>query len=346
MFFYFSLIVILYLLFTFADSKWLSETQKRILCIIPFILLFLISIFRFDVGYDYFSYYELVTDITDEGAERFEPLSYSFVCLARYLESPCLLFILFGIPTYLPVFWFCHKTKHSQLTFWTFIFLFWLNTFGIIRQAAAMGIILIAISCIYSRKYILYLFLCIVASLFHYTALIMLPFYFIYHHCSWKFVLTGMFVMTISIQAIFSLLINNGIYATYLLGDNEFKGGTVVRFFYIGLTLLLLLLSYKNKILDKLQRSFVILIPSFFFPFILGGALGGRLSLYLYLIFLYLIPVILSHSRKKIRMEIMLLLCVYFFALLYVSSQNPTKSPNIPYQHIFEVDLEHPNFRY
>lgn len=346
MFFYFCLVFVFFMLFAIADCKQLEIWQRRIICAIPFILLFLVSAFRFDVGYDYFAYYGMVTDISDDNIDRLEPLSYLFVLIARYFEAPYLLFILFAIPTYLPVFWFSKQTGYPQLAFWIFVFFFWLDSFGIIRQAAAMGIILIAFQALFEKNFIRYLLLCILASLFHMTALIMLPIYFVYYHCSWKSMLLIMIISLVFLKAIFAVLIENELYVNYLLGDIEYEGGTLIRFFYIGLGLLMLYLSYSNKTLDRLKEKFVILIPSFFFPFMLGGSIGGRLSLYFYMLFIYLIPVVLSHSNKKIRMVVMSFLCLYFFMLLYVSAQNTTRSPNVPYQHIFEVDLENPTFRF
>ena len=343
--FYFGLVAIFFLLFAMAQCRRLEGWQRRVLQACPFILLFFVSIFAFDVGFDYFAYYEIVADVTAEGAERFEPLSYCLVQLARYWGEPYTLFILFGIPTYLPVFWFCRKTGHSKLAFWTFVFLFWLNTFGIIRQAAAMGMILCAIGSMLDKKPIPYILLCVLASLFHLSSLVMLPVYFIYHHCSWKIVLGGVVALIIFFQAVVSILLDNGIYTAYLDGDGEFEGGTLIRFFYIGLGGLLLFLSYKNKTLATTKQAFTVLFPAYFFPLMFGGAMGGRISMYFYLLFLYLIPVVLSHCGKQLRMLFMLMLCAYFFLLLYVSSQNPVRSPYVPYQHIFEVDLEHPKFR-
>lgn len=346
MFFYFFIIFLFFLLFAMADCEILEKWQRRILFAIPFVLLFLISAFRFDVGYDYFAYYEMVTDVYNEKVENFEPLSYLFILIARYFDTPYLLFILFAIPTYLPVFWFCKRTGHPQLALWIFVFFFWLSSFGVIRQAAAMGIILISFQALFERKFKRYLLLCILASLFHMTALVMLPIYFVYHHCSWKAMLLIMIISLVFLKAIFAILIENEFYVNYLLGNVEYEGGTLVRFFYIGLYILMLCLSYANKTLHYLKEKFVVLMPSFFFPFVLGGAIGGRLSLYFYMLFIYLIPVVLSHSSKKIRIAVMSLLCLYFFMLLYVSAQNSTRSPNVPYQHIFEVDLENPTFRF
>lgn len=346
MLFYFFIVFVFFIFFAIADCEKLAKWQRRLLFITPFVLLFLISAFRFDVGYDYFAYYEMITDISDDSVERFEPLSYLFILIARYFDAPYLLFILFAVPTYLPVFGFCKRTGHPQLAFWIFVFFFWLSSFGVIRQAAAMGIILIAFQALFERKFKRYLLLCILASLFHMTALVMLPIYFVYHYCSWKTTLLIMIISLVSLKAIFAVFIENGLYVNYLLGNVEYEGGTLIRFFYIGLYMFMLCLSYANKTLHYLKEKFVVLLPSFFFPFILGGAIGGRLSLYFYLFFIYLIPIVLSHSGKKIRIAVMSILCLYFFMLLYVSAQNSTRSPYVPYQHIFEVDLENPTFRF
>lgn len=344
MLFYILLICIFFLFFTLADYHWENNWQNKILLILPCCILFLVAIFRFDIGYDYPAYYKMATPMYQDELERIEPLSKFLIKTAMSLDRPYLLFILFGIPTYILAFITCYRTGKFQLAFWTYLFLFLLSTFGAIRQAAAMSIIMYAIIAMKNKRLILYLILCFIASLFHLSALIMLPVYFIYHYVSWKVVLSGMIAITIFFSIIISFMLSNNIYSYYLKGDGP-EGGNFTRFFYLGLYLLLFGISYRQHTLTEMRPLFTALIPALFFPFIFGGHLGGRLSWYLYTLFLFLIPHIIGQCGCKLKISFMLMLCAYFFTLLYVSQKAGDKSPYTPYKTIFEVNLNHPIFK-
>lgn len=345
MLFYIILVVIFFVCFVLSDYKWQNKCLKKILLLYPCIILFFVAVFRFDIGYDYPNYYNLIGPSFDQVEfERIEPLAQWIVKIVRYVGEPWLLFVLFGIPTYLLAFWACSKTGHFQLAFWTYIFLFLLDSFSTIRQAAAIALIMWAIIYMKEKKIVLYVVACITASLFHSSALIMLPVYFIYHYCSWRMVLMGMIGFAIFFQIVISVLLDNGLYAFYLKNGNELEGGTLLRFFYILLYVFLFLLSYKKHLVGENKRFFAALLPAFFFPFLFGGHLGGIISSYFYVMFLFMIPQILSKCNAKLKILSMLVLMTFFFAILYIS-QKQDKSPFTPYQSIFEVDLEHPKFK-
>lgn len=345
MLFYIILVISLFVCFTLSDYKWQNNYLKKILLAYPCIILFCISVFRFDIGYDYPNYYNLIGASFDQlEFERIEPLAQCIVKIVRYIGEPWLLFVLFGVPTYFLAFGVCSKTGHFQLAFWTYVFLFLLDSFSTIRQAAAIAIIMWAVIYMQEKKMFPYVVACILASLFHSSALIMLPVYFIYHYGSWRMVLVGMIGFSFLFQIVISVLVDNDLYASYLKNENELEGGTLLRYFYIILYIFLFLLSYKRQLVKENKRFFTALLPAFFFPFLFGGHIGGRISSYFYVMFLFMIPQILSKCSGKLRILSMLVLMTFFFAILYIS-QKQDKSPFTPYQSIFEVDLEHLKFK-
>lgn len=345
MLFYAFILSAFYILFTLGDYKWPNKWQRKILQILPCILLLFIAIFRFDIGYDYPSYYKMATPLYADELERIEPFSRYIIECAKYFEHPYILFILFGIPTYCIVFFVCGKTRSFQLAFWAYVFLFLFDSFGIIRQALAMSIYLYALLCLREKRFFMYILLCILASFFHISVLAMVPVYFIYHYFSIGIVLFSLIGLTIAFPFVISILLDNNLYAYYLHNSEDFEGGSYTRFFYVGIYLILLFLAYKKGLLIETKRLFTVLLPAFFFPFLFGSHLGGRLSSYFYLFFIFLIPQVLSQCCKKIKMAFMLMLCAYFFAFLYVSQRAGDKSPYTPYKTIFEVDLKHPIFK-
>ena len=62
------------------------------------------GIFRFDVGWDYINYYNYIDKIEVNQIIRLEPLSQIFCIIAILFDNPPLLFVLFGLPTYLIFF--------------------------------------------------------------------------------------------------------------------------------------------------------------------------------------------------------------------------------------------------
>ena len=59
-----------------------------------------VGIFRFDVGWDYVNYYNYINLEEWGHIIRLEPLSIVLCVIAIYFNSPPLLFVLFGLPTY------------------------------------------------------------------------------------------------------------------------------------------------------------------------------------------------------------------------------------------------------
>ncbi len=65
-------------------------------------IIILVSILRFDVGWDYPGYYETVYPSLDTYAiDRFEPFNKIICQLVSYTKWPPLLFIIYGLITYI-----------------------------------------------------------------------------------------------------------------------------------------------------------------------------------------------------------------------------------------------------
>ena len=77
------------------------------------ILLVLLVICRYDIGYDYHTYYSFVEDKNVELIEfLFSPFSAYLAYIAVYFDSPHLIFILFGIPTFVLIL--CGISNNSR----------------------------------------------------------------------------------------------------------------------------------------------------------------------------------------------------------------------------------------
>ena len=103
-----------------------------------FVIIF-IGIFRFDVGWDYINYYNYIDKIEVNQIIRLEPLSQIFCIIAILFDNPPLLFVLFGLPTYLIFFHSFKKySVNFQLSVLIFLAFFYLESFTSVRQILAL----------------------------------------------------------------------------------------------------------------------------------------------------------------------------------------------------------------
>lgn len=310
--------------------------------IIAFFIIVFISLLRFDVGWDYETYYQAVADNDIYAIRRFEPLSQLFFYIAFYLSSPQLIFILFGIPTYaLILSTILHHSKNIGFSILLYFCFFYLESFGFIRQALAVAICFWAIKYIQSRRFFPFLFCTVIAFLFHYSAILYLFVYPFYGRAKLKFLIWILPLLFLVREIAFFLLDSIGIYTTYLEELYTMKGGALIRFFYVILFLSLLL--FRRKHLSAIDDFYFFMVGlGTAFPFLLGSHLGVRLSSYFFIYFTLLIPSIIT--EKKIKFVYVLIAVSFLVLTLFMTTRDPIKSQYIPYQFIFEVG-DKPIFR-
>ncbi|GAL65299.1 EpsG family protein [Jejuia pallidilutea] len=152
-----------------------------------YIIIFLFSAFRFDVGYDFPLYYKLVTKqhkFIDAQLDRLEPLSKALIELSYDTGF----FQLFFILTSFIIVFFTYKTIKKNSTdriISTLIFLsfpiFFFNSLSIVRQYVAVSLMFFSYTYIKSRKLIPFLVITFFAFLFHKSAIVAIPLYWIYN---------------------------------------------------------------------------------------------------------------------------------------------------------------------
>lgn len=323
-----------------------NTTRPKEFEYIGVVLIILVSLFRFDVGYDYPAYYSTLWPTLDVvKIERYEPLSLQFFYLTDALKWPPLIFILFGLVTYGFIFYSLRRyTPNFFLATLTFIAFFFFFTLGVIRQGTAIAIVLYGYRYIVKKNFIKYIICVMVASCFHSTAIIAFLIPIIYNYFNFKILIITSIILITGYTALEYLISTYfPIYNIYLKKLDSMEGGNTLKYFYIMLNAILFFLSRKHK-KDIYPLLFISSIGALF-PFILGGHLGGRVANY-FLIFLCIsIPKIFNYYSYKIRIGVGGVLCSFFIALLYVSTGNEVKSPYTPYQTIFTIDYKNPKFK-
>lgn len=169
----------------------MSNKKLRLLFVVMAICIpCLMASYRYGVGTDYDNNYNMFNYYSKMSLNGYlnysnavEPAFYLFSKIAGLFKSYRFFFFLFAVAIYAPIVSFIASGKHRQPIFlMTFIFLLTSFTSGlnIMRQMAAVSICFYSTKFIIEKKHAKYLFGICVASLFHITALVMLPLYYVW----------------------------------------------------------------------------------------------------------------------------------------------------------------------
>lgn len=160
--------------------------------------------------------------------------------------------------SYLYVF----KKRLEDYLLSVFIFItfgFYLFYFNGLRQGLAMALVALATPYLIDKKFLKYLFIVIVASFFHKTALIMILFYF-FIHLKIKFELKALFIFLgsflVSGTAVQYLGSINEKYSSYT-EVSEVKGGYLTLFFYFLISLFSYIFYKKYNVKKIMITTFL-----------------------------------------------------------------------------------------
>lgn len=218
-------------------------------------------------------------------------------------------------------------------------------SFNIIRQSIAALIFLISIPYIINRQFYKYLIFCLIATCFHISALLMIPFYYIpkikikFYGTILVFIVLYIISMLKIDTTLFSTLYDYGVlidrYAKYLIIENEYTHN--LAFLYIPSLLLLIpyiVLNYKSRN-DKLDTYQLLYFIAIIISIIsINLEVLFRFNEYFLNALIIGIPILLAKqtiSLVNIRSYIVIGCCtLYYSAYLYINA-----NAIIPYTLIF-----------
>lgn len=325
-----------------VNNKYLS---KNLSLIFSFVFIILFAMLRFDVGYDYPTYWHSIfPDLNRNEVYRWELFPRFLALFCNKYRYPWIFFVITSVFSYTLVYFGIKKYSVSYFeSIVIYISLFFLSGLSTIRQTVAVSIVFYATRCIFEHKMLKYIVLCIFACLWHKSAFIAIPIYFVYNYINIIFSVILLFIVLILKVFIFKKLKELGLMLSYIDALENLKGGSLMRYFYILITAYLFFISLITGTYNKSKRFFSILILGFAFPIIFGGHMGLRFAEYynIYLCFAY--PVVFSKFKIKERALTLIIFYFVFIFTLHISTSNPTRSPYIPYQTILFIDKE--NFK-
>ena len=215
----------MFLLLTFTKSLDIKSNSNGFGYILASCILLIIAVIRFDVGWDYRSYYTILDEKILAGYIRFEPLCLLLSLIAMHFEMPELFFILSSIIIYTTTFIAFKKFSVSpSLSLIVYLGLFYLISLSIIRQALAISICLYAYKYVISRNFRKFILCIIIATLFHYSAIISLIIYPIFHKYKIKTVIIFLIIAIFSRNIFFFILGYFNLFTAYLDKLNDIEG--------------------------------------------------------------------------------------------------------------------------
>ena len=172
-----------HLLLGFPVLLSLVGYKNKAVRIFSFIWLFLFAALRYSFGNDYSGYHRWYTYIKNGGASPYdgEPL----FTLLNAVSPSYFLLVAFTSAVFVFVVYRLAERELNDFSFALAVFVFCINPYiflmnlSAIRQSLATAVFIIAVEYAIKRKPIHYAALIIIASLFHKSALILFPIYFI-----------------------------------------------------------------------------------------------------------------------------------------------------------------------
>lgn len=332
----------------FGNYKVGGESKHNIMIPLGVIFIIFFSAIRFDIGWDYPSYYYMVfPSLDNEALERMEPLCQLIIKSSYLFGYPPLMFMLFSLFTYgLVGYTIVRHSSNIYISFLIYLTFFYLSSLSIIRQGLAVSVILFALPLLYRKRYLQFGIVSICSCFIHFSSIITLLFIPIYIFTDKKtfwIILTIAFCSMLSLNILVERIFPG--YYSYIENADNYKGGNLMKILMILIVAVVCIGSFKTKDRRLIKMACIGIIGSLF-PFFLGEHIGGRVSMYFFIPLIYFLPQALSLIKiKNIKCIAIIILNFIFLLNLYVDSQNPIKSSLTPYQTVFSVDVNNPKFK-
>lgn len=301
--------------------------------------------FRDKIGTDYKNYVEIYESLTwsKVNIESNIEIGYSFLnmLVKSIVDYYPLLFTLVAFIMYFPIYLACRKeSAYIELSLFLFVcFGLYINSFNIMRQYMAAGIIFYAWQIVYKRKFLRYCLYIALAMLFHISAIIMIPCYFVVVGIKGKH--ADLFRLLIAVCAIIIALNISDVYAIIYrilpqgskykeyfnpstINLNDARGLTYPLFCIIVYVMYRIVRKKEGKN-PKIEQQVNILTIGFFF-----SAIGQRVEIILrFQIFFVPIMIVMIPnliSRFKNRDMWYLLVVIAGTAFFLITSNAPYHS--------------------
>lgn len=335
---------IYYLLFLVYSSMVILTNKNKFLNSLPYIILALFSGFRYGVGTDYFNYMELFTQLVAGIYPWSIEVGYEYLVLAVGKiggTHQLVALIMSSITVYFTYKYITEESIDYIMSSILYLLIgpFYLSSMNGIRQALAIAIFAYSLKYIRNNKYFKAALLTIVATLFHYSAFIMLP---IAIAMNKRYKLRTLIIVFFSVLMIvrsnimFSILkfLSYGKYINY--GEYS-TDKTLFVFILIGICIVYIVEKYgipeEMTIYYNMSIGSLMLIMLVLFTDNVTNMVFMRFNNYFFYVYLIMLPTIANKFREKNFIKSI----VYVFAFLYYTLVIFTSNNMLPYQFNFKI---------
>lgn len=331
-----------------------DKKSKLIFSFIGLVIPILIFSLRYDVGTDYANYLNLYKrwsslSIGDIIAKKNLEIFFIIIMKIAYIfKTPQIIFIIYSTANILIIYKAIQTNKNKisvSLAFLLFLLIYTSIVLNVIRQSLAVAIIAYSYKYIIKRNFKKFLICVILASLFHTTALIIIPFYFINYQKDGRkdktiklLITIGSVLVVIFYARLIGVLTQINAFSKYLLYDNSIESNNYM--FFIKFLTFSLLLIFRKKLYNYNKKNkmyyyfllvdLILYSTGFISPFI------KRIALYFGISEIFIISQIPKIIKEK-KYKNLIILAIIFYALgiFIVSTYVLGQSNIIPYQTIF-----------
>lgn len=318
-----------------------------------FLLCFLFSGLRYQIGTDYLNYKYVFDDLSIDDIALFEYGNYSLMYLVKLIGAPFQLYIL--VTSFIICFSFFNfiklfsKDKSTSLFIFLFFGLFFLSSLNFIRQFLAISFFILALCSISQNKKTKTIFFIIFSILFHTSSIVTLPIFLFYKlKINYKHIIVTICFSIFILSVSYSLLLNSP-YGIYLERAALINEDTPPLILVVGLLIsssffiIHIFRSKKKNSTDNLTLTLLTLSICCLIPIILFKELPYniflRINNFFMISYILIIPSwIMSfkslYLRILIKFFVFIILVLYFIrtAIILGSEYNL-----FPYKSIFHV---------
>lgn len=307
------------------------------------IIIFCFSAFRLGVGWDYYQYYwtivsNLETNILGRG-------ELATIALVKFSSQTGLTNLYFFMNSFITIILIAITINKYSVNKWISILifisfpLFFLNSFSVIRFFTALSLVFFAFRYIESKSIFKYIVVVYIASMFHNSALMAIPLYFI------NYLNLNIFriLLLCGLSILFSSFINTFVlkyfpeYSVYTEKTDVKEGTLAIYFFMIVLISCLPILRKLNS--DRVSKLY---FGCFLFGFLIyisfygQGSMSHRLSLFGTIFVLLLIPKIFNlYFSNNIKYIVIYFILYSLFSFMFFYSIYIGAETYVPYKTIF-----------
>lgn len=156
--------------FVYISEKGKGNLERRVFLSIAFLLVFIPSAIRYNIGTDFLSYIYIYESL-DLYKEKIEPGYYFLNLFLKIFNANPQWVIASSAFIFTSVTFLAYPKKHAWILHFCFFSMLWYFSFNGIRQALATAFCFYAIFQYLEKKYISFIVITLVGSLFHFSAI-------------------------------------------------------------------------------------------------------------------------------------------------------------------------------